>query len=48
MTQDPRIREWAKRWAANAPPLTQQQRDLIAAAFCGALRPRTRPDGKPQ
>ena len=27
-----------QRWADNAPPLTERQKDIISAAFCGAIK----------
>jgi hypothetical protein len=35
---DPKSEAAVKRWVAQAPPLSQKQQDIVAAAFRGALK----------
>ncbi len=37
MALDPKSEAAVARWVEAAPPLSEKQRDLIAAAFAGAL-----------
>lgn len=39
MTLDPASEAWVQRVVDAAPPLSQQQQDLIAAAFAGSFPP---------
>ena len=32
------LEEWAERMAATAPPLRQEQKDIVIAAFVGVLK----------
>lgn len=36
-TLDPKCEDWVRRLVAAAPPLSQRQQDIIAAAFSGAF-----------
>ncbi len=44
MKLDPKCEAAVERWVAQAPPLSQQQQDTIAAAFRGAFRRPRSPD----
>jgi hypothetical protein len=37
---EPKCEAAVDRWVAQAPPLTEKQKDAIAAAFRGALKPK--------
>jgi hypothetical protein len=45
MTLDAKSEAWVRRVVEQAPPLSQRQQDLIAAAFRGAIKPPG--DGQP-
>jgi hypothetical protein len=41
---DPKCEAAVERWVAQAPPLSEKQKDVIAAAFRGAIkRPKKAP-----
>jgi hypothetical protein len=37
MALDPKCEAWVQRLVEQAPPLSERQRDLIAATFAGAI-----------
>ena len=48
MSLDARTRATVERWVDDAPPLSEKQKDIIAAAFRGAItQPKRRPSDAP-